>query len=300
VGVGGAFTNLTQFGTPVIAGVFYGSRRLDEETAVSATSVEAGFIETLGMRLVDGRAFAPGDTRSFIINKAFEKLLGAGPAVGQTLRFGPEYSGTIIGVVADFHMESPSASPIVPLVMFRNPSVNNIYIRLRPGDIGAAVEEIGKAWRATAPHLPFKYSFLDEDFNELYKDLDNLAAVIRLFALLAAFIAGLGLFALASFAAELRRKEIGIRKVLGSSAGEIWLMLSGDFVRLVLGACLVAWPVAWLLMKNWLADFPYRVTMSWGIFALSGLLAFAAALIIVSAHTLRASRANPVGAIRNE
>jgi len=300
LGVGGAFTHLTQFGTPAVSGLFYGARRLDEETAVSITSVEDGFLETLGMRLIEGRTFAPGDTRCFVVNRSFEKLLGAGPAVGQTLRFGPKFTGTVIGVVADFHMESPSASPIVPHVMFRNPRVNYIFVRLGPGDVGAAVEEIGQAWRATAPHLPFKYTFLDEDFNRLFKDLDDLAAVIRLFALLAAFIAGLGLFALASFAAELRRKEVAVRKVLGSSAGEIWLMLSGDFVRLVLGGCLIAWPVAWLLMRKWLADFPYRVAMGWEVFGLSGLLAFAAALLIVSAHTLKASRANPVEAIRNE
>ncbi len=300
LGVSAAFTHPTQFGTPAFSGVFYGSRRLDEETAVSVTSVETGFIETLGIRLIEGRAFAAEEARSLVINKAFQKLLGVESAVGRTLRLGPEYSGTIIGVVADFHMASPSASPIVPLLMFKNPKVNHIFIRLGPGDIGATVEEIGKAWRATAPHLPFKYSFLDEDFDRLYRDLDDLAAVIRILTLLAAFIAGLGLFALASFAAERRRKEIGIRKVLGSSAGEIWMMLSGDFVRLVLGACLVAWPVAWLLMRSWLADFPYRITVGWEVFALSGLLASAATLLIVSAQTLRASRANPVDAIRNE
>ena len=300
LGVSAAFTHPTQFGTPAIAGVFYGSRRLDEETALSITSVEAGFIETLGIRLVEGRAFAPKEAKSLVINEAFQRLLGVDSAIGRTLRLGPEYTGTIIGVVADFHMASPSASPIFPLVMFKNPGVNHIFVRLGPGDIGAIVEEIGRAWRAAAPHLPFKYSFLDEDFDSLNQDLDNLAATIRIFALLAAFIAGLGLFALASFAAERRRKEIGIRKVLGSSAGEVWLMLSGDFVRLVLGACLIAWPIAWLLMKSWLEDFPYRIDVGWEIFALSGLLASTTTLLIVSAQTLKASRANPVDAIRNE
>lgn len=299
-GVAAAFTPLTQFGTPVLDGVFYGARRLDEETAVSVSSVEAGFFETLGIRLIEGRAFAPSETKSLIINEAFRKLLGVGSAVGLTLRLGPKYSGTVIGVVADFHMASPSASPIGPLVVFWNPKVNQVFVRLGPGDIAAAVGEVGKAWQAAAPQLPFKYSFLDEDFNDLYQDLDRLAAAIRIFTLLAAFIAGLGLFALASFAVERRRKEVGIRKVMGSSSGKIWLMLSGDLIRLVVGACFIAWPVAWLLMKSWLADFPYRVKVGWEIYALSGLAAFAAALLIVSAHTLKASRANPVDAIRNE
>jgi putative ABC transport system permease protein len=299
-GVAAAFTPLTQFGTPVLDGVYYGARRLDEETAVSISSVEAGFFETLGIRLVEGRAFAPNDAKSLVINQAFQKLLGVGSAVGLTLRLGPQYTGTVIGVVADFHMASPSASPIGPLVVFRNSRVNQVFVRLGPGDIAAAVGEVGKAWQAAAPQLPFKYSFLDEDFNGLYRDLDRLAAAIRIFTLLAAFIAGLGLFALASFAVERRRKEVGIRKVMGSSSGKIWLMLSGDLIRLVAGACLVAWPVAWLLMKSWLADFPYRVAIGWEVFALSGLAAFAAALLIVSAHTLKASRANPVDAIRNE
>ena len=300
MGVAAAFTPLTQFGTPVVSGVFYGARRLDEETAVSITSVEAGFIETLGIRLVAGRAFAPEEAKSLIVNQAFQKLLGIGSAVGQTLRLGPDYTGTIIGVVADFHMASPSASPIGPLVVFRNGSVNQIFVRLGPGDIVAAVDEVGQAWRAAASHLPFQYGFVDQDFDRLYQDLDRLAAAIRLFTLLAAFIAGLGLFALASFAVERRRREVGIRKVLGSSFGEVWLMLSGEFARLVAGACLVAWPVAWLLMKSWLSGFPYRISIGWEVFALSGLAAFAAALLIVSVHTLKASRANPVDALRSE
>ncbi|MDH4272132.1 MAG: ABC transporter permease, partial [Candidatus Aminicenantes bacterium] len=116
LGVGAALAHPKQFGAPALAGVYYESRRLDEETAVSVSAVEAGLIETLGIRLVEGRAFAPKETRSFVVNEAFQKLLGVESAVGRTLRLGPDYSGTVIGVVADFHMESPSASPIGPLL----------------------------------------------------------------------------------------------------------------------------------------------------------------------------------------
>ncbi len=298
--VGAAFSHPTQFGAAYLDGIYYEARRLDEEMRVSVAAVEAGFIETLRIPLVEGRTFVPGESRSLIVNEAFRKLLGVESALGRTLRLGSDYSGTIIGVVADFHTESASAGPIGPLLMFRNSSVNYIFVRLGPGDMAGLIKEIGQAWRETAPHLPFKYSFLDQDFNGLYQDLDSLAVVIRIFTMVAAFIAGLGLFALASYAAERRRKEIGIRKVLGSTAGEVWLMLSGDFVRLVLYACLVGWPVAWILMRSWLADFPYRIALGWEIFALSGVLAFTAALLIVSVHTLRAARANPVDAIRNE
>ncbi len=303
LGVSGAFTHPTQFGTRPLDGVFFESRRLDEEADIAVGSVESGFIETLGIQLVSGRPFSDDSSSErgrLLANEAFQELLGVESALGRTVRIGPEYSGTIAGVMADFHMESPAAGTIGPLLLFQNPAVNYIFVRLGPGDVAVIVEEIGKAWREAAPGVPFKFGFLDEDFDLLYQDLDHLASMIRIFTLVAAFIAALGLFGLASHAAEQRAKEIGIRKVLGSTAGEIWMMLSGDFVRLVFVACLVAWPVAWFVTRNWLADFPYRITLGWEVFVLSGLLAVTASLGLVSFHTLRASRADPVEALRTE
>jgi len=301
--VGAAFTHPTQFGTPTLDGVFYESRRLDEETPLSITSIEAGFIETLGIRLLEGRMYsgaADAERGNVIINESFRKLLGVESALGRTIRIGAKYSGTVIGVVGDFHMASPSAGPIGPLLMFRNPQVNFIFVRPGPGDLPSIIKDIEKAWKEAAPQIPFKFSFIDEDFNGLYSDLETLSSMIRIFTIVAAFIAGFGLFALASFAAERRTKEIGIRKVLGSTAGRIWLMLSRDFLRIVLGSCLIACPIAWIFMKSWLKDFPYRVALSWDVFVLAVSLAAAAAMIVVSVHTVKASRANPLSSIRNE
>lgn len=301
--IGAAFTHPVQFGTPAVDPVFFESRRLDEEIPLSISSIETGFIETLGIRLLEGRIFsgeANAERGNLIINESFRKLLGVESAVGRTIRIGDRFSGTVIGVVGDFHMASPSAGPIGPLLMFRNPNVNYIFVRLGPGDLPSLLQDIEKAWREAAPQIPFKFSFIDEDFNKRYSDLDALSSLIRMFTIVAALIAGFGLFALASFAAERRTREIGIRKVLGSSARGIWLMLSRDFLRIVLGASLFACPVAWLLMRGWLKDFTYRVTLSWEVFAVAVGLASAAAMIVVSLHTVKASLANPVDSIRNE
>ncbi|MBN1938414.1 MAG: ABC transporter permease [Candidatus Aminicenantes bacterium] len=299
--VGASFTHPTQFGTPALDPVFFESRRLDEEASLSITSVETGFIETLGIRLLEGRIFAGEAERgNLIINESFQKLLGVERAVGRTIRLGEKFQGTVIGVVGNFHMSSPSAGPIGPLLMFQNPNVNFIFVRLGAGDLPALLRDIEKAWKEAAPQVPFKFSFIDEDFNKLYSDLDTLSSLIRIFTIVAALIAGFGLFALASFAVERRTKEIGIRKVLGSTAGGIWLMLSREFLRIVLGACLIACPVAWIFMRGWLMEFSYRVNLSWGIFVLGVGAAAAAAMAVVSLHTVKASRANPVDSIRNE
>jgi ABC-type antimicrobial peptide transport system permease subunit len=240
-----AFTHPTSFGTRAKDVVFEG-RKLDEEMPVNITSVDFDFIETLKIEVLKGRSFAEeygAERNNLIINERLETILGEGSALNKTLELGNDYKGNIIGVVKDFHLESVSNSQIGPLILFLNPGINYIFVRIRPDDVAATLERLEQAWMKIAPHLPFSYNFLDEEFDQLYTDVENLGAILRYFTIIAGFIACLGLFALSSFAAEKRTKEIGIRKVLGSSVGDILFLLNKDFLKLILISNLIAWPL---------------------------------------------------------
>jgi putative ABC transport system permease protein len=202
--------------------------------------------------------------------------------------------------VKDFHLESASNAYIGPLILFLNPGINYIFIRVRPHDIASTLERMEQTWLKVAPHLPFTYNFLDEEFDQLYSDVENLGAILKYFTVIAGFIACLGLFALSSFAAGKRTKEIGIRKVLGSSVGDILFLLNKDFLKIILLANVIAWPISWVLMNSWLENFPYRVGLSWSTFVLSGLLTLFVTLVTVSFQTLKASFTNPSNSLRYE
>jgi putative ABC transport system permease protein len=300
--VSAAFTHPTNFGTSATDVVFEG-RKLDEEMPINVTSVDFDFIETLKIKVLKGRSFSEdygAEKGNLIVNERFEAVLGGESALNKTLFIGDTYTGSIIGVVKDFHLESVSNASIGPLILFLNPRINYIFVRINPENTASTLKLMEKAWEVAAPHLPFTYNFLDEEFDRLYTDIENLGAMMKFFTLIAAFIACLGLFALSSFAAEKRTREIGIRKVLGSSVGNILYLLGRDFLMLILLANLCAWPISWLLMKKWLQNFPYRMDLSWTTFVLSGLLALLVTMITVSFQTLRASLSNPVNSLRYE
>jgi len=300
--VSAAFTHPTSFGTQAKDVAFEG-RRLDVEMPINITSVDFDFIETLEIQVLEGRSFEEKygtETGSLIVNEKFQTILGVESAIGKTLEIGDTYKGSIIGVVKDFHLESVSNSEIGPLILFLNPRINYIFVRVSTDDIAATLEYMEKTWLSIAPHFPFAYNFLDEEFDRLYIDVANLGAILRYFTILAGIIACMGLFALSSFAAEKRTKEIGIRKVLGSSVGDILYLLNKDFLQLILLANGLAWPVSWYLMSRWLRNFPYRVSLSWDIFFLSGLLTVLVTLMTVSFQTVKASMANPADSLRYE
>ena len=297
-----AFTHPTYFGTQAKDVVFEG-RKLDEEMPINVTSVDFDFIETLKIEVLEGRSFAEeygAEKNNLIINEKLETILGDGSALNKTLEIGNDYKGLVIGVVKDFHLESVSNSQIGPLILFLNPGINYIFVRIRPDDIASILERLEQTWMKIAPHLPFTYSFLDEEFDQLYSDVENLGVILKYFTIIAGFIACLGLFALSSFAAERRTKEIGIRKVLGSSVGDILYLLNKDFLKLILMANVISWPISWILMNSWLENFPYRVGLSWSTFVLMGLLTLFVTLVTVSIQTLRASFANPSNSLRYE
>jgi ABC-type antimicrobial peptide transport system permease subunit len=300
--VSAAFTHPTSFGTQAKEVVCAG-RKLDEEMPVNVTSVDFDFIETLRIEILEGRSFSQeygSEKGNLIINERLAYLLGDDSALDKILEIGSSYKGNVIGVVKDFHLESVSNASIGPLILFLNPGINYIFVRIRPGDISSVLERMEQTWMKVAPHLPFVYHFLDEEFDQLYTDVENQGALLKYFTIIAVFIACLGLFALSSFAAERRTKEIGIRKVLGSSAGNILFLLNKNFLAIILLANVIAWPLSGIVMHRWLQSFPYRVSLSWRPFILAGLITLSVALVTVSFQTIKAALANPADSLRYE
>ena len=280
----------------------------DEEQGRSFYTVLADYdyLETLGLTLVAGRNFSrdmPTDfENTYILNETAARDLGyAAPeeAVGQPFRAWDREMGEIIGVVKDFHFQSLHQE-IGPVIINIKPWIRYVAFRLAPGNFSETIDYLNGQWQAFAPGLPFDYRFLDEDFDRLYRVEDDLGQLFTFFAFIAIFVACLGLFGLAAYSAEQRTKEIGIRKVLGASTQNITLLLSKEFTRLVLVAFVMAAPIAFFVMRTWLADFAYRVAISWWIFVLAGVLAFAIAWLTVSYQSIRAALANPVKSLRYE
>jgi putative ABC transport system permease protein len=254
----------------------------------------------------EGRYFSEEfgtDTSGIIINEAAVKLMGWNNPLGKIFDTG---SGplSVIGVVKDFHYESLhyDIRPGALMLLGDHTSMSERYIsvRITPGNTAEKLEYIIETWGKYSNGIPLEYSFLDEDFNRLYNNEEQTGRIFLIFSILAIFIACLGLFGMTSFIAELKTKEIGIRKVLGSSVASIVLLLSKEFTRWVIIANLVAWPVSYLLMKNWLEDFAYRIGIEWWFFILSGGTVLLISIITVMHIALKAANANPVNSLRSE
>ncbi len=265
------------------------------------------FVKTLGLKIIAGQDFSPQFStdmaQAALINRTAAAQLGWTPkeAVGKWLKntLRDSANRTIIGVVEDFHFQSLKEA-IEPLVIAPNKNRFAALIRLRPGNLPAAVETIRQLYNKTQPAYPFEYHFLDEQFYEMYQTDLRQQTILRIFAGLAIFIACLGLFGLVSFSAQQRTKEIGIRKVLGASLAGITGLLAKDFLKLVLIAIVIASPVAYWVMNQWLADFAYRIDIQWWMFAVAGAVAVAVAFLTVSFQSIRAALANPVNSLKSE
>jgi putative ABC transport system permease protein len=265
--------------------------------------VDFNYLETLRIQILKGRSFSRnyGEERgNLIVNQMFENLLGVESSIGEVIHIGDTYEGTIIGVMKDFHQTSASEAFIRPLIVFLNPSLNYIILRIDPANISATLEKMESTWKNIAPHIPFKFSFLDEDFDSLFQDIQNFGTTVKYLTMIAVFIACLGLFGLTSFSAEKRTKEIGIRKVLGARMSEIVYLLGQDFIKIVILANLLSVPITWYIMKKWLNGYPYHVNLGWGIFVQSGLLILGVTVITVIYQMIKASLANPVDSLKHE
>ena len=264
------------------------------------------FIPTYGVGILQGRNFSRSfgmDTSAFLINEAAVKILGLksnGDAVGKQFQYGGR-KGQLIGVFNDFHFESMHQR-ILPLILFVPRNTGN-YGRLSikvSGSIPAAIAHLESVWKKFLPEIPFDYTFLDDNFARLYQSEHRQESIFTLFSFIAIFIACLGLLGLSAFAISQRVKEIGIRKVLGASVNTIVSLLSKDFLKLVGIAAVIAFPVAWYAMHKWLNDFAYRISISWWVFLVAGIIAALIAFVTISFQTVKAARANPVKNLRTE
>lgn len=278
----------------------------DQQPEVVGYPVDSDIIKTLGLELLAGQGFPETWTEAqgyaYVINERALQILGwqKDEAVGKWMNLPSNRMGRVVGVVKDFHFASLHAE-IKPLIMFiEPPEFHYLLVKLRPQDLANTLAFIRTQWQALAPHSPFDFSFLDRAFAGLYHAEQNAGRLLGMFAALAIFIAGLGLFGLASYTAEQRTKEIGVRKVLGASVTGIVGLLSKDFVKLVFVSFIVATPLAYFIMNHWLQDFAYRITLNWWIFALAGVMALVIALFTVSTQAIKAALANPVEALRYE
>jgi ABC-type antimicrobial peptide transport system permease subunit len=274
---------------------------------VTYWGVDADFLETFGMRLVRGETFKPGGTAmapDVVVNENFARLIGAPDVLNMRLSQGA-WNLRIAGVVEDFHF-TPVTQEIGPILIYSDPTYRAIqayrylFLRLGPGDLPATLASVERAVRERNPGYPFEVRFLDEDYDRLYRSVEREMAIVRAFTLLAIFISSLGLFGLAAYTAEQRRKEIGVRKVLGAGVPSIVSLLAGEYARWVLVANLVSVPVSYILMKSWLRDFPYRIPLGWGIFAGAVAATLVIAQLTVIGQAVRAARANPADVLRNE
>jgi putative ABC transport system permease protein len=273
--------------------------------------VDQDFLQTLGVKLVAGRLFSkdfPADTLTrFVVNEETIKRFGfASPqdAVGKWLAFdweGQQQQFSIIGVVKNFHFKDLHEE-IEPIAfrMYHDAGFNYMVAAAGGGDLSKTITGLEKAWKKMNPNEPFEYSFLDQDFQRNYEREERQARLINYFTIVAIIISCLGLFGLATFTAEQRTKEIGIRKVLGASVYGVVALLSKDFLKLVAIAVVVASPLAWWGMNKWLQNFAYKTTIDWSVFALTTLLAITISFATISYQAIKAALSNPVKSLRTE
>ncbi len=280
----------------------------DATVVLEYTYASFDFIETLGLRLKEGRSLSrarPGDSLAVLLNEAAVTRLGLEDPVGQRLVWSGESVYTIVGVVEDFHIASLHRQ-IGPVALLgpdpRNTNRPNLLVvaRLRADDLPGTLARLESLWEGFAPQQPFTYSFLDQDFAALYRSEQATGCLFGAFAALAVLIACCGLFGLAAFTAERRTKEIGVRKVFGATAAQIVALLSKDFLKLVVISFVLAVPAAYFVMRSWLDDFAYRTEIGAGVFLVAGVAALGIAFLTISYRAVKTARMNPTETLRYE
>ncbi len=290
-------------------------RTFSKEAAMNASnsfnmqtwSVDYDYFKTLGMQIIAGRNFSRDygtDSAAVIINETEAKNMGYSNPLGKKIysiggAFGPSATYTIIGIVKNFHFESLRKN-IGPVSFFLQPSTGLASFKITASHVTNIVKFAENEWKKMSPGMPFSYRFLDESFNDMYRAETRVGQIALIFSVLAIFIACLGLFGLATFIAEQRTKEIGIRKVLGASVQGIVQLLSKDFIKLVAIAFIISAPLAWFFMHKWLQDFAYRIDLSWWIFLVALGISLFIAIATISFQAIKAAIANPAKSLRTE
>jgi putative ABC transport system permease protein len=273
-----------------------------QEELVSMIGADYDFLKTYNIKLLEGRYYSADhsadDSLSIVINKSFADLIGFKNPIGQTLKFN-QLNINIIGVVRDFNFSSLN-SKIGPLVIYNNNSGDILSMKINNTDNRRTINFVNDACKKFDPDFVINYQFMDKTYEQTYTAQTRLEKIFFAFALLAIIISCLGLLGLASYISEVKTKEIGIRKVLGAKVAEIVLLMSGDFIKWVLVANIIAWPIAYYFMNRWLDDFAYRISFPYWVLFASGILALLIALITVGSQAVRAANLDPVKSLRYE
>ncbi|PIQ21983.1 MAG: hypothetical protein COW65_05750 [Cytophagales bacterium CG18_big_fil_WC_8_21_14_2_50_42_9] len=284
------------------SGIEWPGKNPNANILFSFLQTDYGFINTMDIKLKEGRFFQKeygADSVKVVVNEEAARLMGMKNPVGEKIKAG-DTDVHIIGVVKDFNVMGLQR-PMQPLLMFLGlENANYIMVRMAAGQTEKGIASLERLTKKYNPNYPFEYHFLDQEYEDMFKGEQVIGKLANYFAGIAIVISCLGLFGLALFTAEQRTKEIGIRKVLGASVGGIVAMLSQDFLKLVLVANIIAWPLGWYLMQNWLQDYAYRAELSWWIFAAAGLATLVIAFLTVAFQAIRAAIANPVQSLRSE
>lgn len=275
---------------------------------VSVLSFDHNYLDMMKMRIKDGRNFGENSesdqNNSVMVNEAFVRQVGWEEPVGMTVTLGNDQERTVIGVVEDFHYANMKHS-IEPLIMFYNPGAGgNLSFRIKGDQVASAMKTVEETWGQFYTDYPFEYQFFDEQFDQMYRGDEQFSTLVINFTWLAIFIACLGLFGLSAYMADQRRKEVGVRKVLGSSVGQVIMLLSREFMILIFISMLIAWPIAYWAITGWLEEFEYRIDLlsvpNLIVFISAGLLAMAIGLATVGYQSRAAAIINPVNALKEE
>ncbi|MBK9489055.1 MAG: ABC transporter permease [Haliscomenobacter sp.] len=302
-GISMASADIVNHGSSSSGNFEWEGRKENENPTFAPFSADANFQKIFGLKLIEGRWFEESnkaDESNFVLNETAVKICNLkSPVVGQRFE-GNGIKGQIIGVVKDFHLRDMHEK-IPPVVINGDPSWRTtLYVKTSGANASKVVDLAGGLWRSNIPNRIFEYHFLDDEFEKLYEKDQRTALMFNIFSVIAILISCLGLFALAAFTAERRTKEIGVRKVLGASVSGIIALLSKDFVIMVCIGIVIASPLAWYVMQQWLQNFAYRIDMQWWFFAVAGLMAMGIALLTVSIQALRAALVNPVQSLKSE
>jgi putative ABC transport system permease protein len=289
-------------------GIDWDGKDPEQTLLVSYTGVHYDFIKTMGIKLRSGRDFTsdfPGDmyndtTANFIINETLAGIIGKEEVLGMDLEF-MGIRGQIVGIMEDYHFQ-PLGNDIEPMALAPLPpqALRQMIVRLDPADPGSAMKFIEEKWGELLPQYPFESNYVSDVIDEMYMAEERMSGLLKIFTVVAIVIASLGLFALASFTAERRTREIGIRKTLGAMERQITLMMIRDFSLYIILSLVIALPAVWFIARWWLNEFSFRIDLKAGLFLLASLITVVVAILTVLYHAVRTARTNPVNALRYE
>jgi len=277
----------------------------DQPINVQNNAVSEDYFKTMKINVLQGRELRDGDENQIVVNESllrafdmdYDKVLGS--KIIATFQGGSDEEFEIVGVVSDFHF-ADLKNPIEPLVLYKSSRLNWMVLRTETTDFKQLLGQLEGVWKSTVADVPFFYAFMDQEIGKMYEEEKRLGNISMLFTIIAILISCLGLFGLVSYIAEQKKKEIGIRKVLGASINSVINLLTKDFIKLVGIAFLIASPIAYYFMQRWLEDFTYRIDIEWWVFVLAGGFAFVITLLTVGFQSLKSAVANPVKSLRTE